>query len=501
MTVPGKTIELITSELSGGASSAGRVAVRALDAAEKLNDTLNAFLQIDRAGATRRAEELDEETGAVEAQAGMAQSQGVVTQPSLRAVPIALKDNICVRGLQATCGSRILAGYKPPYDATVVERLRAAGAVIIGKTNCDEFAMGSSNENSAFGPVRNPWDTERVPGGSSGGSAAAVAARIVPAALGSETGGSVRQPAALCGVVGIKPTYGRVSRYGLVAFGSSLDQVSVFGLTVRDAAIVLRTIAGRDERDATTADVTVPDYAAQLAGDIRGARIGVPRALLGEGVDADVRARVEEAIEAYRELGAEVVDVELPHAKYSIAVYYIIATAEASSNLARFDGVRYGHRTEDPEDLRQMYRRTREEGFGAEVKRRIMLGTYVLSSGYYDAYYLKAQKVRTLIRRDFLEAFEKCDAVLTPTTPTPAFRLGEKTDDPLSMYLSDIYTCMANLAGVPGISVPCGLSQTGLPVAFQLMGRHWGEQTILHLAHAYEQAHPLTARPGVMAEE
>jgi aspartyl-tRNA(Asn)/glutamyl-tRNA(Gln) amidotransferase subunit A len=404
-----------------------------------------------------------------------------------------------VRGLQATCGSRILAGYQPQYDAPVIERLRAAGAVVLGKTNCDEFAMGSSNENSAFGPVRNPWDTERVPGGSSGGSAAAVAARIVPAALGSETGGSVRQPAALCGIVGVKPTYGRVSRYGLVAFGSSLDQVSVFGLTVRDAATVLHAIAGRDPHDATSADVPVPDYAAGLTNDLKGARIGVPRALFGEGLDADVRARVEEAIEAYRELGAEIVDVELPHASYSIAVYYIIATAEASSNLARFDGARYGHRTEEGDNLQKMYRRTRDEGFGAEVKRRIMLGTYVLSSGYYDAYYLKAQQVRTLIKRDFLNAYASCDAILTPTTPTPAFRLGEKTDDPLSMYLSDIYTCMANLAGIPGISIPCGLSTGGLPIGFQLMGPHWGEPDLFRLAHAYEQAHPLTSRPRVMA--
>ncbi|MDT5269822.1 MAG: aspartyl-tRNA(Asn)/glutamyl-tRNA(Gln) amidotransferase subunit [Acidobacteriota bacterium] len=488
MSAPDRTIELISSELSAVNSTAYAVATRSLDAAERLNETLNAFLQIDRAGALQRAKELDS-----------VPSDESKALP-LYGVPLALKDNICVRGMQATCGSRILAGYHPPYDATVTERLNAAGAVIVGKTNCDEFAMGSSNENSAYGPVRNPWDTSRVPGGSSGGSAAAVAARIVPAALGSETGGSVRQPAALCGIVGVKPTYGRVSRYGLVAFGSSLDQVSVFGLTVKDAALVLRTIAGRDERDATTADVEVPDYVGGLGGDLKGARIGVPRALLGEGLDADVRARVEGAVEAYRELGAEIVDVELPHAKYSIAVYYIIATAEASSNLARYDGVRYGFRAEDPKDLREMYKRTREEGFGAEVKRRIMLGTYVLSSGYYDAYYLKAQQVRTLIQRDFLNAFDQCDAVLTPTTPTPAFRLGEKTDDPLSMYLSDIYTCMANLAGIPGISVPCGLTPAGLPVGFQLMGSHWGEATILRLAHAYEQAHPLTERPGVMAE-
>ena len=480
---PDRTIELITSELSGGNSTAHAVAARSLDAAERLNGTLNAFLQIDREGALRRAQELDNDVGG----------------GTLRGVPIAVKDNICVRGMQATCGSRILAGYHPPYNATVIDRLMGAGAVIVGKTNCDEFAMGSSNENSAYGPVRNPWDVERVPGGSSGGSAAAVAARIVPAALGSETGGSVRQPAALCGIVGVKPTYGRVSRYGLVAFGSSLDQVSVFGLTVRDAALVLHAIAGRDERDSTTADVEVPDYAGNLGGALKGARIGVPRALLGEGLDADVRARVEAAVEAYRELGAEIVDVELPHAKYSIAVYYIIATAEASSNLARYDGVRYGFRAEDPKNLREMYRRTREEGFGAEVKRRIMLGTYVLSSGYYDAYYLKAQQVRTLIQRDFLNAFEQCDAVLTPTSPTPAFRLGERTDDPLSMYLSDIYTCMANLAGIPGVSVPCGLTPSGLPVGFQLMGRHWGESDILRLAHAYEQIHPLTERPSVMA--
>jgi len=354
MTVPGKTIELISSELASGETNARAVAVRSLDAAEKLNDTLNAFLQKDRAGATRRAEELDKAANADDRTNAAAQSGSIEIQSPLRGIPIAIKDNICVRGMQATCGSRILAGYRPPYDATVIKRLKAAGAVLVGKTNCDEFAMGSSNENSAFGPVRNPWDTERVPGGSSGGSAAAVAARIVPAALGSETGGSVRQPAALCGVVGVKPTYGRVSRYGLVAFGSSLDQVSVFGLTTKDAALVLRTIAGRDECDATTADVAVPDYVSALTNDIKGARVGVPRELLGEGVDADVRARVEEAIEAYSELGAEVVDVKLPHAKYSIAVYYIIATAEASSNLARYDGVRYGHRTEDPEDLRQM---------------------------------------------------------------------------------------------------------------------------------------------------
>ncbi|HVF28199.1 MAG TPA: Asp-tRNA(Asn)/Glu-tRNA(Gln) amidotransferase subunit GatA [Pyrinomonadaceae bacterium] len=488
MTNSENTIENLSSRLSRGETTARAVVEAALDAAEELNETLNAFLQIDRAGATSRAEELSSKYA------------DNSSRGALAGIPIALKDNICVRGLQASCGSRILGNYHPPYDATVTERLRDAGAVIIGKTNCDEFAMGSSNENSAFGPVRNPWDTARVPGGSSGGSAAAVAARIVPAALGSETGGSVRQPAALCGIVGVKPTYGRVSRYGLVAFGSSLDQVSVFGLTVRDAAIALGTIAGRDARDSTTADVPVPDYTAKLsANDLNGARIGVPRALLGEGLDEEVRASVEAAVEAYRAHGAEIVDVELPHAKYSIAVYYIIATAEASSNLARFDGARYGFRTEEARTLSEMYRRTRDEGFGAEVKRRIMLGTYVLSSGYYDAYYRKAQQVRTLIRNDFLKAFEECDAILTPTTPTPAFLLGEKTDDPLAMYLSDVYTCTANLAGIPGIALPCGLTASGLPIGFQLLGSHWSEATLFRLAHAYEQAHPLTARPRVIA--
>ncbi|HYO62194.1 MAG TPA: Asp-tRNA(Asn)/Glu-tRNA(Gln) amidotransferase subunit GatA [Pyrinomonadaceae bacterium] len=479
-----KTIEHLRERLARGKTTARAVSESALDAAERLNDTLNAFLQIDRRGALARADELD---------------AGGSRDGALAGVPVAVKDNICVRGMQTSCGSRILGDYQPPYDATVITRLREAGAVVVGKTNCDEFAMGSSNENSAYGPVRNPWDTERVPGGSSGGSAAAVAARVVPVALGSETGGSVRQPAALCGIVGLKPTYGRVSRYGLVAFGSSLDQVSVFGLSVRDTAAVLGCIAGRDESDATTADVPVPDYAAALTGDVKGARIGVPRALFGGGLDADVRASVEGAIETYRELGAEIFDIELPHAKYCIAVYYIIATAEASSNLARYDGVRYGFRAEDARTLSESYRRTRDEGFGAEVKRRIMLGTYVLSSGYYDAYYRKAQQVRALMKEDFRAAFEHCDAILTPTTPTPAFRLGEKTDDPLSMYLSDIYTCTANLVGVPGVSVPCGLSRDGLPVGVQLMARQWDEPTLLRLAHAYEQARPLGARPRVVA--
>jgi aspartyl-tRNA(Asn)/glutamyl-tRNA(Gln) amidotransferase subunit A len=484
-------IDSLRARISSGEATARTTVERAVDAAERLNETLNAFLQIDREGALRRAAELDA-TAASGADAG---------QAALSGIPIAIKDNICVRGLQNSCGSRILGPYHPPYSATVIERLQQAGAVILGKTNCDEFAMGSSNENSAYGPVRNPWDTSRVPGGSSGGSAAAVAAGIVPAALGSETGGSVRQPAALCGIVGLKPTYGRFSRYGLVAFASSLDNIGVFGQSARDVAEVTRVIAGRDPRDATTADEPVPDYVAELAQGVREARIGVPRSLFGEGLDEEVRASVEAALEAYREMGAEVVDIELPHAKYSIAVYYIIATAEASSNLARFDGVRYGFRAEEAGSLRDMYRRTRDEGFGPEVKRRIMLGTYVLSSGYYDAYYRRAQQVRSLLKRDFQQAFERCDVIATPTTPTPAFLLGEKVDDPLSMYLNDIYTCTANLVGNPGISVPSGLSRQGLPMGLQLVGPYWSEALLLRLAHAFEQARPLNARPQVRAFE
>lgn len=481
-----ETILQLKGRIARGEANARDAVSFALDSAEKLNDTLNAFLQIDRAGALQRAAEIDQ-----------APSQQNL---SLGGIPIAVKDNICVTGMQTSCGSRILGPYHPPYNATAIGRLLNAGAIVIGKTNCDEFAMGSSNENSAFGPVRNPWDTSRVPGGSSGGSAAAVAAGIVPAALGSDTGGSVRQPAALCGVIGLKPTYGRVSRYGLVAFGSSLDQIGVFARTAADAALVLQTMAGRDPHDSTTADVVVPDYSAELDRPISGMRLGVSRALLGEGLDEEVRAAIEKSIDAYRDLGAEIVDVDLPHAKYAIAVYYIIATAEASSNLARFDGVRYGFRAKEAPALRDMYRKTRDEGFGAEVKRRIMLGTYVLSAGYYDAYYLKAQKVRMLLRQDFANAFAKCDAVLTPTTPTPAFRSGEKVDDPLAMYLNDIYTVTANLAGVPGISVPCGMSSEGLPIGLQLMGPYWSEGNLFRLAHAYQTANPFSARPRVCAD-
>ncbi|HEY0005485.1 MAG TPA: Asp-tRNA(Asn)/Glu-tRNA(Gln) amidotransferase subunit GatA [Pyrinomonadaceae bacterium] len=480
-------IEQLRTRILSGETSAAKTTGFALDAAERLNGQLGAFLQIDRAGAEARARQLDQSL-----------RSGESTLP-LAGVPVAIKDNICVRGLQASCGSNILNNYHPPYTATVVERLQAAGAIIVGKTNCDEFAMGSSNENSAFGPVRNPWDVERVPGGSSGGSAAAVAAGIVPVALGSETGGSVRQPAALCGISGLKPTYGRLSRYGLVAFASSLDNIGVFGRNARDVAALMAVIAGRDPNDATSADVAVPDYLLEMKTELRGTRLGVPRELFGGGLDEEVRAAVERAIEAYREMGAEIVDVQLPHSKYSIAVYYIIATAEASSNLARYDGVRYGFRAEEPKSLKDMYRRTRDEGFGPEVKRRIMLGTYVLSSGYYEAYYHKAQQARALLRKDYDAAFEKCDAILTPTTPTPAFKLGEKVDDPLAMYLNDIYTCTANLVGGPGINVPCGLSREGLPIGLQLLGPYWSEAMLLRLANAYEQAHPLNLRPRLHA--
>jgi aspartyl-tRNA(Asn)/glutamyl-tRNA(Gln) amidotransferase subunit A len=459
---------------------------KVLDNAEALNGELNSFLSIEREYATRVSDELDRSDD---------------NNLPLKGLPIAIKDVLCTKGMQTTCGSRILFNYKPQYDATAIKRLKEAGAVIVGKTNMDEFAMGSSNENSAFGPVRNPWDTNRVPGGSSGGSAVAVASGVVRVSLGSDTGGSVRQPASLCGIVGLKPTYGRISRYGLVAFASSLDNIGLFGQSSKDIAEVLQVIAGRDTFDSTSADVPVPEYASTLTADIKGKRLGVPRAWFGDGLDEDVRNAVEASIENFRWLGAEIVNVELPHAKYGIAVYYIIATAEASSNLARFDGVRYGFRAEESHELRQMYFKTREEGFGAEVKRRIMLGTYVLSSGYYDAYYAKAQKVRTLLKRDYAQAFQKCDAILTPTAPSIAFKIGEKSNDPLAMYLNDIYTVSANMAGVPGISVPCGLSTEGLPIGMQLIGDFWSEDLLLNLASMYETAFPLNARPKLFASQ
>ena len=408
---------------------------------------------------------------------------------ALVGVPVALKDNLCTRDVRTTASSRMLEHYVPPYDATAVARLEMAGAVVVGKTNCDEFAMGSSNENSAFGPVRNPWATDRVPGGSSGGSAAAVAAGIVPLALGSDTGGSIRQPAAMSGVVGLKPTYGRVSRYGLIAFASSLDQIGPLARRVRDAAIALTAIAGLDPADATSAPQSVPDFEAALSGDVRGLRVGLPRKLMSSGVDPQVDRAYATAVDALAARGAALVDVDLPHAAHAIATYYLVATAEASSNLARFDGVRYGFRAEETRDdgLRTMYARTRGRGFGAEVKRRIMLGTYVLSAGYYDAYYLKAQQVRTLILRDYDRAFERADVIAMPTSPMAAFTLGEKSSDPLQMYLADVFTVSANLAGLPAISVPCGFTSDRLPVGLQLTGRPFDEATLLRAADAYER--------------
>jgi aspartyl-tRNA(Asn)/glutamyl-tRNA(Gln) amidotransferase subunit A len=466
-----RTVSGTRTAIAEGRLSAVEACRAALDRIARRDGALGAFTAVAADRALERAAALD---------------SGAATG-ALHGVPIAIKDNICTRGLATTASSRILAGYVPPYDATVVARLEQAGAVVIGKTNCDEFAMGSSTENSAHGLSRNPWDPTRIPGGSSGGSAVAVAANMVPAALGSDTGGSVRQPAALCGVVGFKPTYGRVSRFGLLAFASSLDQIGPLTHTVEDAALVTSVIAGADPADSTASTVPVPDYTAALQGSIAGLRIGVPRTLLQEGVAADVRSRFEESLERLASMGARLEDVELPHAAYGIPVYYLIATAEASSNLARYDGVRYGFRAQNTAGLRSMYNRTRDEGFGAEVKRRIMLGTYVLSAGYYDAYYRKAQQVRTLIRTDYDRAFERVDVVAMPTSPTPAFPLGERVDDPLQMYLADVFTVSANLGGLPAISVPCGFTADGLPVGLQLTGRPFDEATVLRAAHAYEQ--------------
>ena len=414
--------------------------------------------------------------------------QGKADFPLLTGIPVAIKDNMCTEGIQTTCASRILQGFRPPYTADVIERLKGRGYVHTGMTNMDEFAMGSSTENSSYRVTRNPWDITRVPGGSSGGSAAAVAAGECIAALGSDTGGSIRQPAALCGVVGLKPTYGRVSRYGLVAFASSLDQIGPLTKDVTDCAIMLNAISGHDPSDSTSADLPVPDYQALLGRDLKGFKLGIPREYFISGIDPSVDNALREAIRVFERLGAVIEDISLPHTEYAVATYYIIATAEASSNLARYDGAKYGYRTKDAGNLIDMYMKTRDEGFGPEVKRRIMLGTYVLSAGYYDAYYKKAQQVRTLIKGDFDKAFERVDAILTPTSPTPAFKIGEKTDDPLQMYLSDIFTISANLAGIPAISIPCGFTDGKLPVGLQILGKHFDEERILQTAYAYEQA-------------
>ncbi|MGB8800586.1 MAG: Asp-tRNA(Asn)/Glu-tRNA(Gln) amidotransferase subunit GatA [Candidatus Acidiferrales bacterium] len=442
---------------------------------ERRNSELNAFLALCPERAYTHADKID---------AAIAKGHPL---PPLAGVPIAIKDVISTQGVRTTCGSKILENYTPPYDATAIERLEKAGAVILGKTNCDEFAMGSSNENSAYGPVRNPEALDRVPGGSSGGSAAAVAAGLSVISLGTDTGGSIRQPGAYCGIPALMPTYGRVSRYGLIAFASSLDRIGPFATTITDAATVMSVIAGHDSNDSTSAAVAVPDYAAEIEKPIADLRIGVPEDYFGAGLDPEVKAKVQAGIALLEKLGCKRVQLKMPHTDYAIATYYIVATAEASSNLARYDGVRYGLRVQG-NTLMDMYRKTRERGFGPEVKRRIMLGTYALSSGYYDAYYLRAQKVRALIARDFADAFEKVDAILTPTAPTPAFKLGEKTADPLEMYLADIYTVTGSLAGVPGISVPCGKTSTGLPIGMQIFASHFGEARILQLARAFEKA-------------
>jgi len=467
----------LTRQIAGGQTTALATCEAHLERIKAIDPKLGAFNTVTVERALDRARALD------------AQQQAGAPLGPLHGVPVAIKDNMCTAGVPTTASSKILRGYVPPYSATVVARLEAAGAIMVGKTNLDEFAMGSSTENSALGPTRNPWDVARTPGGSSGGSAAAVASRMVPLALGSDTGGSIRQPAALCGIVGLKPTYGRVSRYGLMAFASSLDQIGPFTETVADAALAFQVIGGHDGRDATSSTEAMPDLQAALTGDVTGLRIGVPNAFLGEGVDPAVLAAFRETLRVFESRGATLVDIELPHAGYGIPVYYLIATAEASSNLARYDGVRYGHRTriEKEDTLLTMYERSRDEGFGAEVKRRIMLGTYVLSAGYYDAYYLKAQQVRTLLRRDFEQVFAKVDMVATPTTPTPAFKLGEKTSDPVQMYLNDIFTVSANLTGLPAISVPCGFSADRLPIGFQLTGRMFDEATLLRAADAYQR--------------
>ncbi|MBZ5605855.1 MAG: Asp-tRNA(Asn)/Glu-tRNA(Gln) amidotransferase subunit GatA [Acidobacteriia bacterium] len=467
------TIDSIRKGLLAKQFTAREIAQKALAHGEAKNAETNAFLTFSPERALAAADAVDQKIAAGE------------DPGALGGVPIAVKDVIVTRGLRTTCGSRLLETYIPPYDATVVARLEQAGGVIIGKTNCDEFAMGSSNENSAYGPVRNPVALDRVAGGSSGGSAAAVAQGTVPLSLGSDTGGSVRQPASFCGVVGVTPTYGRVSRYGLTAFASSLDHVGPFATTVKDAATLLRAIAGRDECDATSAFAPVPDYASALDANVRGLKIGMPREYF-ENLESETGDLVHRAVDTLKQLGCEVREITLPHTQYAIATYYIIATAEASSNLARYDGVRYTRRAQ-ADTLSDMYRRSRGEGFGAECKRRIMLGTYVLSAGYYDAYYLKAQKVRALLAKDFSDAFKEVDAVVAPVSPFPAFKLGEKMNDPLAMYLSDIFTITGDLAGIPCMSVPCGKTAAGLPVGLQILTRHFDETSMFRVAHAYEQ--------------
>jgi len=468
------TIDEIHSRYATGELTPTQVCRDALALVRQRNGSLNSLLTVLEESALVTAAAMDREV------------ELLVANKPLAGVPVVVKDNLCMEGVRTTCGSKILEHYHPPYTATAVRKLIDAGAIIIGKANLDEFAMGGSTENSAFGPSRNPWNEDFVPGGSSGGSAAAVAAGFATAALGSDTGGSIRQPASFCGLVGLKPTYGRVSRYGLVAFASSLDQIGPFTCNVRDAARMLGVIAGHDPKDSTSRNLPVDDYLGALTGNLDGIRVGVPPECFAEGLDPEVRASVESAIDRLKSRGARIVDINLPHMKYVIAVYYIIATAEASSNLARFDGVRYGLRADDARTLAEMYRRTRDLGFGPEVKRRIMLGTYVLSSGYYDAYYEKAQRVRSMLVEDFARAFEKCDVIATPTAPTPPFRIGEKTAGPLAMYLGDIYTVTINLTGLPAVNMPTGKSSLGLPIGMQLIGNHFDEARLLNVASATE---------------
>ena len=442
---------------------------------DELDSRVQAYVHLTRDIAEEQAQAADQKISAGE-------------DAPLLGIPIALKDLICMQGARTTCASRILEQFVSPYDATVVKRLKDAGAVLIGKTNMDEFAMGSSNENSWFHPTHNPWDLDRVPGGSSGGSGAAVAANECIGALGSDTGGSIRQPAGFCGITGLKPTYGRVSRFGLVAFASSFDQIGPMTKTVEDAALLMNVIAGHDPMDTTSADVPVPDYSAALPQSVKGLKMGIPKEYFTSGIDPEVERAVQNAIQSLESMGMEKVEVSLPHTEYAVATYYVLACAEASTNLSRYDGVRYGFRSEKSGNLMDMYTNTREEGFGEEVKRRILLGTFVLSSGYYDAYYLKGQKVRTLIKNDFEEAYKKCDVIVSPISPAPAFKLNEKLDDPLQMYLSDIFTIAANLAGIPAMSIPCGLSEAGLPIGLQLMGKHFDEATLLNVGHQFQQS-------------
>ncbi|MGA8630627.1 MAG: Asp-tRNA(Asn)/Glu-tRNA(Gln) amidotransferase subunit GatA [Terracidiphilus sp.] len=471
-----QTLAALRADLVERRVKAAGLAAGYYERIDKKNPHLNVYLSLTKERALAQAERID---------ALAAKGDPL---PPLAGIPVGIKDVLVTKGAVSTAGSKILKGYHPPYDATVVSRLEAAGAVILGKTNCDEFAMGSSNENSAYGPVRNPVDPERVPGGSSGGSAAAVAANMAVAALGTDTGGSVRQPASFCGVVGVLPTYGRVSRYGLIAFASSLDRIGPFAANVRDAATMLGVIAGHDPCDATSSIAPVEDYAAESDKPVNGLRIGIPAEYFAEGLDAEVRAAIEKGIAALEAAGCQVKKISLPHTKYAVPTYYLVATAEASANLARFDGVRYGYRSPHSENLSAMYSHSRDEGFGAEVKRRILLGTYALSAGYYDAYYLKAQQVRRILAEEFLRAFAEVDAIVTPTSPVPAFKIGEKSGDPLAMYLADIYTVTASLAGICGVNVPCGKTSAGLPVGMQVLARHFGEGTAFRVARGVEAA-------------